>query len=130
MSRELKFRAYIKHLNMLVDVDVIDFLEEEIEVFITGSDMHVYRFDEIELIKYTGLKDKNGREIYEGDILQHNVQDYVAGYPRESNYIAKVIHGVGAFWAEDMLLIDAIENDSENEVIGNIYENPELLEDA
>lgn len=80
--------------------------------------------------QYTGSKDKNGcKEIYEGDVYQYNVQTPVAGYAFESNHTAEVTYDDGAFWVGDYLLIDAIENDDESEIIGNKFEHPELLED-
>ena len=79
---------------------------------------------------FTGLKDRNGKEIYEGDILSINVAGVVTKrtkvvyenaifgvYWREWNSPYKEIHSFNSFC------------DTEFEVIGNIYENPELLGD-
>ena len=98
------------------------------------------------LMQYTGLKDKNGKEIYEGDILKHRVRAYL---PVEDKNVEPEIfeheeiniceHELGAFifktkdgnsksigWTEEF------DNFTEDEyatfeVIGNIYENPELI---
>lgn len=85
--------------------------------------------DEAHLIQYTGLKDKNGREIYEGDIVKMHIvvlspDDKVGRleYTPEYGY-SLLVHGRRARqndWAND--------EGANYEVIGNIFEDPELLE--
>lgn len=89
--------------------------------------------EQIELEQYTGLKDKNGKEIYDGDIIQETLGFDVDSIDGTFRY--KVI------WNEDMLCWsleyignesihdDLYECNSTVEVIGNIHENPELLEE-
>jgi len=71
------------------------------------------------LIQYTGLKDKNGKEIYEGDVIKRS----------EVNYAHEVIFKDAAFCRQriDDKAIGSLEWPQDFEVIGNIYENPELL---
>lgn len=104
--------------------------EGEVMLYNAGD----YQWDEVILMQYTGLKDKNGVEIFEGDIL-------TLKYPHDRRYTvtAKVIRGsqISAmvlkfedeFTTEEIPLYK-ISAEHNFEVLGNIYENPDLLEVA
>ena len=122
--REIKFRAWHKEKKIIGEVLGIDILHKEI--FFSNEDVDCYEhvdFKNIELMQYTGLKDKNGKEIYEGDILFESFG--------EKYY--KVVFENGSFRAEfegdfeeySFDLIDVVAQGYE--VLGNIYQNPELL---
>ena len=70
------------------------------------------------IMQYTGLKDKNGKEIYEGDIVKHPCK-------RDEKLVVQWDYfGWGLFWK----MCNEVWLDDSCEVIGNIYENKELLE--
>lgn len=66
-------------------------------------------------MQYTGLKDKNGKEIYEGDIMQIDED------------VCEVEFEYGCFSVDNVMAMDGEDWYSDYEVIGNIYENSELL---
>lgn len=110
--RDIKFRAILKRESRPRDVLAIDFMRLLVLVSISGSpEWHEYK----KLIEYTGLKDKNGKEIYEGDICKHRYYNT----PVPVNWS----DGMACFYADDVNM-----SDNSLEVIGNIYENSELLE--
>ena len=80
---------------------------------------------DIKLMQYTGLKDKNGKEIYEGDILKVEKVDLAYIYYDEDR-MAWGIKEINEFYFDSPLLSENVS--LELEVIGNIYDNPNLLE--
>lgn len=125
--REIKFRAYEKKMREIIPVYNIDFKNRMINTGILWR-----TFDEIELMQYTGLKDKNSKEIYEGDILTDHGEEYLL---YESRLYVEYSKERGSFDFIDKFdyfgpsRYTAFQiNYEQFEVIGNIYENPELLE--
>jgi len=80
------------------------------------------------LMQYTGLKDKNGKEIYEGDIV--HVTDFFHGDAKVYKGVVKFVGGYYQIEGQDIrnAPLGWIISSDDLEVIGNIYENPELLE--
>ena len=122
--RELKFRAWIKNYNCYADV--LGFEQGRLFVqFQSGERSQNRLYVPIEdciLEQYTCLKDKNGKEIYEGDIAEYDW--YITS--NKTTYRTKeqvVFDDMGA-----RLRNDRIRNCSNVEVIGNIHENADLLE--
>ncbi len=156
--REIKYQAWLNKQQRMIDVETIKFIDiggkthaevtakvdhekggwyTEIresthrKTVVPGSDKQVPR---VILRQYTGLKDKNGVEIYEGDIIE-----ITSGY-LDAPIISKVTWGGEEYPAFDLPEYDGyganafaaiyFSDDDEMKVIGNIYENPELLEGA
>jgi hypothetical protein len=123
--REIKFRAWHKQEKRMKDVSLLQMLPYMLtHVVFLGIEGHkdtvsTWHPEDCELMQFTGLLDKNGKEIYEGDILR--VEGYELGSVR--------YHGTSFVIQFDDLLanLDTIPA-AYMEIIGNIYENPDLLE--
>lgn len=120
------FRAWDKKTQTTLDVSLIDFKKSVLigEHWEFGETNFI-NFDEIELMQSTGLCDKAGTEVFEGDILRHQIQtDYT--------FIVKYDKDNGRWYGEGLsrtYRIDITKNFLQYyKVIGNIYENLELLE--
>ena len=121
--KELKFRAWIKNYNCYADV--LGFEQDRLFVqFQSGERAQHMLYVPIEdcvLEQYAGLKDKNRQEIYEGDIVS------VRNKNRKNEYdIGVVKFGKAAFRCPFLL---GKYHSGQVEVIGNVHENPDLLED-
>ena len=113
--REIKFRAW--H----IDNKEMIYQGWNKTYFVTISNLFAYG-GSVEFMQYTGLKDKNGKEIYEGDIL--NIVTYGS---EEQKYIAKVQFDESRYIVRNKYGYAPLYDLPPHEVIGNIYENPELL---
>ena len=134
MSREIKFRAWLKEEKKMVNVETMDFTEKSIQYLEKSEIVNAYLlrrvgFDDIELMQYIGLKDKNDKEIYEGDIVLVKPGGTSTWYKtivkfKEGAFIASLIDG------EDYIYIFNRGFDSNDfEIIGNVYKNKNLLEE-
>ncbi|MGE7932156.1 YopX family protein [Viridibacillus arvi] len=126
--REIKFRGrpIEKYgTNLLYGSVFLDFAEKIAYIESVSHRPIPVHFESVG--EYTGLKDKNGREIYEGDIL--NCQDECHPFVKNWNGQVKMIDG-GWFCeiGENKIFIGYSED--EVEVIGNIYEHPHLLNEV
>lgn len=128
MKREIKFRAWNKKDKVMVDVAAMNFGPSGLWSLIEDADdAELQLADNYELMQYTGLKDKNGREIYEGDIVRTG-EDNI-GDPDPT--IGQVIMREGSWLIENEKKQEEIGLFSEitsREVIGNIFEDNQLLE--
>ena len=130
MSRKIKVRLYSKPAKKYIDYITVGFLNTgELRSYSTENGFGPVLEDNYIVEQYTGLKDKNGKEIYEGDIVFFFTEHFdkaTGGFDGEDEHNATV-----EWFDNGFAFIDKIPYDPniECEVIGNIHENPELLED-
>lgn len=121
--KNVKFKAFIKDENKVVDVKELSFKYDEV-VYESGRYTEVRRFKDVELLQSTGLKDDFGNELFEGYIFESRFS--------EIKYVVYWDDKLASFW---------IRGESKEHplytltpfhprILGNIYENPELLEEV
>lgn len=127
--REIKFRCWDKENKEMLEVQELDYADSYDGQPMVRTTMYNDYFDteDMILMQYVGLKDKNGTEIYEGDVVELKAENGCC------NMLGKIIYDNYDLAFE---LIDEEGNqealwyaEQELEVIGNIYKNPELLEE-
>ena len=141
----------------MVNVETMDFTDKSMQYLEKNEFINAYLlrrvgFDDIELMQYTGLKDKNGKEIYEGDIIIECSEDgdyflKLIGFGNDDKEYSsiltgfKIIRGIeldlyfeeNKFQGKHAYLLEKYKIKIEDEwiyfqLIGNKHENPELLE--
>ena len=122
---EIKFRAWDKKRKRMFAVTTLN-ASGAVSVFIDDDGLYLLPAEQVELMQYTGIKDKNGKEIYEGDIVENTYE-----------YVGKVRYEVkwdcGRFIMTSKNPYNLVQigmgiYPNSSKVIGNIHENPELLE--
>jgi len=134
--RQIKFRAWDEKNKKISIVEKINFLTGEID-----TELCLDNENELIIMQFTGLLDKNGKEIYEGDIVSTSFWYHGS---EKTEFIEKPLIGQVQYWGEchgSYNLLDKTggsipiewachKNDGwkiYGEIIGNIYENPTLL---
>lgn len=136
--KELKFRAFHKPSNKMFDVGMIDFLANEltgIEDLGNGFSMGHFnkQIKDCELMQFTGLKDVDGKKIFEGDIIQDINDNNSLRYGKDNNLTPVEFYN-GSFGISvifDGAFVPLYPYDVDGfkfKVVGNIYQNSELLE--
>jgi hypothetical protein len=130
--REIKFRAWSKEHKYMFDLDDKDFFINNNGVYVRHcidyqGDVYENETDKFILMQYTGLKDKNGVEIYEGDVVAGQITGgdghYEQGRIEWSNKKAGfVLRFKGLGWRN-------LAGLHKKQVIGNIHTNPELIKE-
>ena len=121
-----KYRAWDKKLKKMFEVSFIDFDTKLIGLNI-DLEIIIFDFEDIILMQLTDLKDKNGREVFVGDIIK-----CTRGCPHEvyleKEYGGTYVGGMPAIYLKGIK--EGYAWTGAEEILGNIYENPELLEVA
>lgn len=126
MNRTLKFRAWDRNEKLMHDVIVMqrdEFIAVP-EIGTNGWELSKRKLSDVEVMQFTGLHDRIGTEIYEGDIVTY----YDDGAPDAVPLTRVVTYDAPSFWLAKKVDVESFSTpEAIEQVIGNIYENPELL---
>ena len=132
-----KFRVWHKELKMMFEVKSLVFTLN-LATIASKNDLFPSRtcsFDDIILMQFTGLLDKNGKEIFESDIVKTTIffgrADESGGFYEYEKELIGIVKQLEGAWVIDTEkgAVYLWSDINENEVLGNIWENPKLLEE-
>ena len=116
-------KVYVKSLKRVFEVESIRFDTKEVEIYDEEASRYRYcDFEEVEFMENTGLKDKNGVEIHLGDIVEILEKHFEVKYKSFKGFVIESEKHI------DCIYLSLEANNESACVIGNIYENKELLE--
>ncbi|MCG0557182.1 YopX family protein [Lactiplantibacillus plantarum] len=127
MATMIKFRAWNGYRKIMADyVSAIQNGDTQgtpssVNVIVDGkNETWDIKNDDVELLKFTGLKDMNGKDIYEGDILENRKYRSTVKFAN-GKFLADVVGTISRF--------DLIGETHGSKVIGNVHQNPEISEE-
>ncbi|WP_304179016.1 YopX family protein [Leptotrichia trevisanii] len=125
MSREIKFRAYHKERKEIFEIASIDFEEKKVTLSNGIIKLLNVDFKQFELLQYTGLNDKNSKEIYENDLISCNKHKNIVVFFEGGCFKVKYLRNSTTTIT---CTLNSFLEKYKCKISGNIYENPELLE--
>jgi len=139
MNRKIKFRAWDENNDFMFYQDEDGEFERKIDEQRVGSDFSVQDllfmpFECLTAMQYSGMTDKNGKEIYEDDILKREIKLSKDDVPNV--FFERVVWNKTSFYTESLTNKEKSAHHLGNftfhtiEVIGNSFENPELLDNV
>lgn len=127
-----RFRAWDKEFKEMVQVDALVFDEQIIKATYKNGNVVKEDIKNYVLMQFTGLKDKNGKEIFEGDILTTGKRTGVVKNHRTLGFYMNDTRGDNWWFGSDVDLAEFEDFTrtvaEKTEILGNIYTNPELAE--
>lgn len=141
--RKIKYRGYLKKDRKMLPVAFLNFNGvDPYDVFLAscgdlscGMCEDSYKLEEVEIMQYTGFEDDEDTEIYEGDIIEFCDFNSLrtGGIEDDVIHVSVIKMSEGSWMVENGkhrdYLYQVLINDSDAKVIGNIYENKELLQE-
>ena len=117
-------KIFTMYLWKVLEVEYINFKDERVEVYDEEyNEHHLYTFKDVKFMENTGLKDKNETDIYVGDIVKISDKYFEVTYIPFKGFVLKRENYIDGIYLSLEVNADATS------VVGNIYENKDLLED-
>ena len=116
-------KIFTMYLWKALEVEYINFKDERVEVYDKEyNEYHLYAFKDVKFMENTGFKDRNGKYIYVGDIVEISDKYFEVAHMPFKGFVLKRENYI------DSIYLSLEINADKTSVVGNIYENKDLLE--